>query len=468
MMPRESSSELVPDDQERTLDFTMSVVMIWWLVLAFVPVAAGFLSRSNLAISFSAVCIPAIGLATILGNVIAGEPKLGILCCLLGMISSARHVFSRTHATPPPIVLPLPSGPTPRLVETLVTENADELFVDEHGSDRPSNRNDAAQNEFELSQATAVLSPEVLSVLRKRCWLDPPAEGGDWESTSSQARLRAYSIAIIASLTAGQRTKLAQVKQRLEAELEGAKGDAAVNEAWLARFLRGKGWNVEHAENQARESLRWRRAKRAHTRPREKLLLAHWPELATEEDRNDSAAVGIARCWPCGWHGCDREGRPVYIDRMVGMSARTMQKADPDNWVQRLVDLSMAESEFGLVQRVVHSELTDASPPFEHHTVVVDCAGLTMSIRKSVGAFRAIASTAAENYPDSVHRLLIVNAPRIFASLFGLVSRFIDPNTRAKLQIIGVGKLRTLHALVPPEALPPDLGGCCKCQLCSS
>lgn len=41
------------------------------------------------------------------------------------------------------------------------------------------------------------------------------------------------------------------------------------------------------------------------------------------------------------------------------------------------------------------------------------------------------------NYPETMGRLLIVRAPRIFGVLWTLVSPFIDENTRNKFLIYG-------------------------------
>lgn len=41
------------------------------------------------------------------------------------------------------------------------------------------------------------------------------------------------------------------------------------------------------------------------------------------------------------------------------------------------------------------------------------------------------------NYPETMGRLLIVRAPRIFGVLWTLVSPFIDENTRKKFLIYG-------------------------------
>ena len=50
-----------------------------------------------------------------------------------------------------------------------------------------------------------------------------------------------------------------------------------------------------------------------------------------------------------------------------------------------------------------------------------------------------------DNYPETMGRLLIVRAPRIFGVLWTLVSPFIDENTRNKFLIYGGNDYQVSH-----------------------
>ena len=116
-----------------------------------------------------------------------------------------------------------------------------------------------------------------------------------------------------------------------------------------------------------------------------------------------------------------------------------------------------------LALQVRHTALARPAEPFETHVVLIDCAGMGLSIRQCVPVFRQIAALAGAHYPDTVHVMLVVNAPRWFYSVYGLVERFIDPVTRAKVQMCSDAPALFRH--VPPHALPPRLGG--TCEACS-
>ena len=68
------------------------------------------------------------------------------------------------------------------------------------------------------------------------------------------------------------------------------------------------------------------------------------------------------------------------------------------------------------------------------------------------------------NYPETMGRLLIVRAPRVFPVLWTLVSPFIDENTRRKFMIYG-GKdymgAGGLVEFVEKQYIPDFLGGDC-------
>ena len=72
---------------------------------------------------------------------------------------------------------------------------------------------------------------------------------------------------------------------------------------------------------------------------------------------------------------------------------------------------------------------------------------------------KRISSLAGANYPDTVHRLLVLNAPRFFGFIFRLVRPFIDPVTAAK--VVMLGSVEELFEHVPRAAIPKAMGGSC-------
>ena len=124
--------------------------------------------------------------------------------------------------------------------------------------------------------------------------------------------------------------------------------------------------------------------------------------------------------------------------------------------------MALAEAERHTEFSARHHQLVGGgAAPFETHVVVIDCAGMSMTRTASiVPVFKQIAAQATAHYPDTVHSMIIVNAPRWFYSVYSLVERFIDPVTRAKIQM--AANAEALFEHVPQQALPPCLGGTCR------
>ena len=96
----------------------------------------------------------------------------------------------------------------------------------------------------------------------------------------------------------------------------------------------------------------------------------------------------------------------------------------------------------------------------------MDLEGLSMRHvwRPGVKVMSRIIEVMEANYPETMGRLLIVRAPRVFPVLWTLVSPFIDENTRNKFLIYGGKDYIGPGGLVDyinKELVPDFLGGPC-------
>jgi hypothetical protein len=99
-------------------------------------------------------------------------------------------------------------------------------------------------------------------------------------------------------------------------------------------------------------------------------------------------------------------------------------------------------------------------------TCIVDLEGLSMRHlwRPGIRALLRIIETVEANYPETMGRLLIVRAPRVFPVLWTLISPFIDENTRKKFMIYGGNDYQGPGGLVDfidQQFIPDFLGGDC-------
>lgn len=70
--------------------------------------------------------------------------------------------------------------------------------------------------------------------------------------------------------------------------------------------------------------------------------------------------------------------------------------------------------------------------------VVLDLAGLSMSHLGSTftGLLKTYIGKFSNLYPESLHKLLVINAPFVFSGAWGAISLLMHPVTRAKIHII--------------------------------
>lgn len=99
-------------------------------------------------------------------------------------------------------------------------------------------------------------------------------------------------------------------------------------------------------------------------------------------------------------------------------------------------------------------------------TCLVDLEGLNMRHlwRPGVKALLRIIEVVEANYPETLGRLLILRAPRVFPVLWTLVSPFIDDNTRRKFLIYAGNDYQGPGGLldyIDKEVIPDFLGGEC-------
>ena len=91
--------------------------------------------------------------------------------------------------------------------------------------------------------------------------------------------------------------------------------------------------------------------------------------------------------------------------------------------------------------------------------------------RPGIRALLRIIEVVEANYPETMGRLLIVRAPRVFPVLWTLVSPFIDENTRQKFMFYGGNDYQGPNGLaefVEERYIPDFLGGDCIVSFSSS
>ncbi len=220
--------------------------------------------------------------------------------------------------------------------------------------------------------------------------------------------------------------------------------------ATLARYLRARSDDVGKAKAMLQRSLDWRSDIDVWgplSLDVETASMA-WLGAAGNVHPQPSAARVAARYWYGGIHGTDRRGAPVVYTRFgTGDPARLANLCEA---VGEVADLGGVKTDQSLMrQSVAMCEAFQAicthlsKARGEHLDTFIEVIDLGADgepgwFRRAMAAsrhFAAIAKTLDNNYPERVHKVFIVRAPVVFASIWRMVSPLVDAGTKAKISI---------------------------------
>lgn len=219
----------------------------------------------------------------------------------------------------------------------------------------------------------------------------------------------------------------------------------------LLRFLRARSTVKEPlaaSTNMLLASLNWRREYDLDGNLRD------WYADESEE------AEYLRKTWPCGCHGIDRRGVPVYYARY---GRADMAEACETAGFERFLRFSLSQSYEGWVG------CDNASVVAGQHLVtmicVADMGGLSWRrAMRAVPHFKQLSRVLDDNFPEKLHVAYVINAPRIFSMVFKMVAPFLAADTKAKVRVFGKGDdhLRGkggMLELVDEDQIPKWLGG---------
>jgi hypothetical protein len=170
----------------------------------------------------------------------------------------------------------------------------------------------------------------------------------------------------------------------------------------------------------------------------------------------------VKRCYPHGFHGVDRFGRPLYIERigLVDLN-KLMQVSSTDRYVK----YHISEQEKTLSLRYPACSLV-AKKHIGSTTAIFDVKGLGMNNFSKSGRdlFIEIQKIDSNYYPETLNQLYIINAGAGFRALWKVLKACMEARTLAKIQVLGTNYLSTILEAVDPSNLPDFLGGTCTCS----
>ncbi|KAF5746314.1 phosphatidylinositol/phosphatidylcholine transfer protein SFH9 [Tripterygium wilfordii] len=214
----------------------------------------------------------------------------------------------------------------------------------------------------------------------------------------------------------------------------------------MLRFLKARKFDLDKTVQMWAEMLNWRK---------ENGVDSISQDFIYEEYEE------VQRYYPHGYHGVDKGGRPVYIERLGKIEPSKLMSVTT---VDRFLKYHIQGFEKVFAERFPACSIA-AKRHIDSTITILDVHGLNLM---SFGKFAhdlvmRIQKIDGDNYPETLYQMLIVNAGSGFKLLWNTVKGFLDPKTMAKILVLGSKFHQKLLEFIDSSQLPDFLGGTCSC-----
>jgi len=248
--------------------------------------------------------------------------------------------------------------------------------------------------------------------------------------------------------------------QRLRARMGAVVQHPRFMDTLLRRFLRARTLNLDETVTMLEEHLEFR-AENKLDEATPGSVYGPGPACHVFKELQE-----MRRFYPHGFHKTDRQGRPVYIERLGNLDVKALLAvAEPE----RICQYFMHESERQTTFRLPACSLA-AGRLVESSVSILDLKGLgfrAVTNGATIRTIRAIAKLQESHFPEVSGGLILVNAPSAFSMIWSAVTPMLSAQMLEKFEVFGAGQAaaakKRLIELIAPENLPDFLGGTCTC-----
>lgn len=170
----------------------------------------------------------------------------------------------------------------------------------------------------------------------------------------------------------------------------------------------------------------------------------------------------VLEIWPQFWHKTDKEGNPVNIQFLGELQTSALFTATTEERLLRQaawVCEELYDRKFPACSRAKGAAVSRVC-------IVLDLANVGIFTFTSAAVRRVlleIIRMMGSYYPESLARIVIINAPYAFSMLWDFMTPFIDVRTQERIQILRDDGADRLLDYIDEDSLPEFLGGKCAC-----
>lgn len=215
----------------------------------------------------------------------------------------------------------------------------------------------------------------------------------------------------------------------------------------LLRFLKAREFDIDKTVQMWEDMLQWRK------------------EYGTDsilEDFEFEEREDVLQNYPQGYHGVDKEGRPVYIERLGKAHPNKLMRITT---VDRYLKYHVQEFEKAIREKFAACTIS-AQRHIGSTTTILDVQGLGLKnfSRTAAELLASVLKIDNNYYPETLHRMFIVNVGSGFRMLFATAKKIVDAKTLSKIQMLEPKALSKLLEVIDSSQLPDFLGGSCNCS----